>query len=60
LLAEVRRENPADPFWHGVRGIRSDPDGVAVEFRDDYVDPPLYDVGDVKVACLKYRGDAAV
>jgi peptide/nickel transport system ATP-binding protein len=55
LLEEIRRENPDDPFWRGVRSIRPAPDGVGVEFRDDYVDPPLYDVGRVKVACLKYR-----
>jgi hypothetical protein len=28
---------------------------VAVDFRDDHVDPPLYDTGETKVACLLYR-----
>jgi hypothetical protein len=26
-----------------------------VDFRDDSVDPPLYDVGQQQVACLLYR-----
>ncbi|HVY11751.1 MAG TPA: ABC transporter ATP-binding protein, partial [Mycobacteriales bacterium] len=60
LLEEIRAENPTDPIWRGVRNVRPDTAGVTVEFREDYVDPPLYDLGEVKVACLKYRGDTAV
>jgi peptide/nickel transport system ATP-binding protein len=59
LLETIRRENPTDPLWRGVRNIRPDGEAVTVEFRDDHVDPPLYDVGGVKVACLKYRDDTA-
>jgi peptide/nickel transport system ATP-binding protein len=60
LLETIRAENPGEPLWRGVRNIRPEGAGVTVDFRDDYVDPPLYDVGEVKVACLKYRGDPAV
>jgi oligopeptide/dipeptide ABC transporter ATP-binding protein len=55
LLEEIRTENPTEPLWRGVREIRPSSGGVEVDFRDDYVDPPLYDVADVKVACLLYR-----
>jgi peptide/nickel transport system ATP-binding protein len=57
LLETIRGENPTDPLWRGVRNIRPGADSVRVEFREDFVDPPLYDVDGVKVACLKYRGD---
>jgi peptide/nickel transport system ATP-binding protein len=60
LLGTIRGENPTDPIWRGVHNIRPDGDVVTVDFREDHVDPPLYDVGDVQVACLKYRGDTAV
>ena len=46
---------PREPLWSGVREIRPEGDGVVVEFREDYIDPPLYDVGPAKVACLLYR-----
>jgi peptide/nickel transport system ATP-binding protein len=55
LLELARRENLQEPLWRGVRGTTPDASGVAVEFNPDYVDPPLYDVGDTKVACLLYR-----
>jgi peptide/nickel transport system ATP-binding protein len=55
LLDTIRRETPGEPLWTGVRDIRTAAAAVEVDFRDDYVDPPLYDVGTTKVACLKYR-----
>jgi peptide/nickel transport system ATP-binding protein len=55
LLDAIRAESPAEPLWTGVREIRAEASKVAVDFRDDYVDPPLYDLGQVHVACLKYR-----
>jgi hypothetical protein len=55
LLDTIRRETPGEPLWTGVRDIRVAADSVEVDFREDYVDPPLYDVGATKVACLKYR-----
>lgn len=60
LLERIRSDNPAEPLWRGVGEIRPVGEAVTVDFRDDLVDPPLYDVGDVKVACLKYQGDAAL
>jgi oligopeptide/dipeptide ABC transporter ATP-binding protein len=55
MLERIRAENPAEPLWRGVAEIRPSSNAVAVDFRPDYVDPPLYDVDDVKVACLLYR-----
>jgi peptide/nickel transport system ATP-binding protein len=60
MLERIRAENPAEPLWRGVAEIRPSSNAVAVDFRPDYVDPPLYDIDDVKVACLLYRdGDGA-
>jgi peptide/nickel transport system ATP-binding protein len=55
LLDTIRRENPAEPLWTGVRDVRTESGAVDVDFHDDYVDPPLYEVGRAEVACLKYR-----
>jgi peptide/nickel transport system ATP-binding protein len=55
LLGEIRQESPSEPLWKGVSDIAAAVDSVTVTFRDDFVDPPLYDVGGTKVACLKYR-----
>jgi peptide/nickel transport system ATP-binding protein len=55
MLERIRAENPTEPLWRGVAEIRPSSNAVAVDFRPDYVDPPLYDVDDVKVACLLYR-----
>jgi oligopeptide/dipeptide ABC transporter ATP-binding protein len=55
MLERIRAENPAEPLWRGVAEIRPSSNAVAVDFRPDYVDPPLYDIDDVKVACLLYR-----
>jgi peptide/nickel transport system ATP-binding protein len=55
LLDAIKAEDPREPLWSGVREIRPEGDGVVVEFREDYIDPPLYDVGAAKVACLLYR-----
>jgi oligopeptide/dipeptide ABC transporter ATP-binding protein len=55
LLDQIRTEDPREPLWTGVRDVRPVEGGVAVDFRDDSVDPPLYDVGQQQVACLLYR-----
>jgi peptide/nickel transport system ATP-binding protein len=55
LLDTIRSETPAEPMWRGVRDVKVESNAVEVDFREDYVDPPLYDVGTTKVACLKYR-----
>jgi peptide/nickel transport system ATP-binding protein len=59
LLDVIRTETPAEPLWTGVRDIRTAADSVAVDFREDYLDPPLFEVGVTKVACLKYREEVA-
>ncbi|HET6815969.1 MAG TPA: ABC transporter ATP-binding protein [Mycobacteriales bacterium] len=58
LLDQIRADDPREPLWSGVRDVRAGEGGVTVDFRDDFVDPPLYDVGRQQVACLLYR-DAA-
>jgi oligopeptide/dipeptide ABC transporter ATP-binding protein len=55
LLQKIRAEDTAEPLWRGVRDVRPAAHAVAVDFREDCVDPPLYDVAGVKVACLLYR-----
>ena len=55
LLDRIREDDPREPLWSGVRDVRAREGGAAVEFRDDYVDPPLYPVGEQQVACLLYR-----
>jgi oligopeptide/dipeptide ABC transporter ATP-binding protein len=58
LLDQIRNDDPREPLWTGVRDVRSGEGGVTVDFRDDFVDPPLYDVGAQQVACLLYRSDS--
>jgi peptide/nickel transport system ATP-binding protein len=55
LLDTIRDADAAEPLWRGVTRTSTEPDAVAVDFRDDHVDPPLYDTGETKVACLLYR-----
>ena len=55
LLDQIKEDDPREPLWTGVRDIRPMEGGVTVDFRDDLVDPPLYDVGSQQVACLLYR-----
>ncbi|HET7312076.1 MAG TPA: ABC transporter ATP-binding protein [Mycobacteriales bacterium] len=57
LLDQIRTDDPREPLWTGVRDVRPGEGGVTVDFRDDFVDPPLYDVGAQQVACLLYRPD---
>ena len=55
LLTKIRAEDPDEPLWQGVQEIRPTAKSVAVDFHEDFVDPPLYDVGGTKVACLLYE-----
>jgi peptide/nickel transport system ATP-binding protein len=55
FLDAIRADNPREPLWSGVRDVRREETGVTVDFRDDFVDPPLYQVGEQQVACLAYR-----
>ena len=53
LLDEMRRVDPAEPLWRGVRSKRSATDHVVVDFRDP-VEPRLKPIGEVAVACHLY------
>jgi peptide/nickel transport system ATP-binding protein len=56
LMQRIHAEDPHEPLWSGVRNVVAAPGGVHVDFRDDCVDPPRYDVGGGHdVACLLYR-----
>jgi peptide/nickel transport system ATP-binding protein len=55
LLEGIKAENPHEPMWSGVRSIQEEGSSARVEFREDCVDPPLYDVGTQRVACLLFR-----
>jgi peptide/nickel transport system ATP-binding protein len=55
LLDRVRADDPDEPMWSGVREIRAQSKSATIEFRDDYIDPPLYQVAESRVACLLYR-----
>jgi oligopeptide/dipeptide ABC transporter ATP-binding protein len=54
LLERIRSEQPDEPFWRGVRELHAETHGVRVTFEPG-VDPPLYDAGDTRAACLLYR-----
>jgi oligopeptide/dipeptide ABC transporter ATP-binding protein len=53
LLDEIRREDPDEPLWRGVREVRTTAEGVEVDFYDGE-DPRLRPAGGVDVACHLY------
>jgi peptide/nickel transport system ATP-binding protein len=55
LLDRIKAENPSEPTWSGVREIVDAGSSARVEFREDFVDPPLYPAGAQQVACLLFR-----
>jgi peptide/nickel transport system ATP-binding protein len=57
LLHRIRDEHPEEPLWKGVANLARTDDGVDIEFWEG-IDPPLYDVGTAKVACLLHDSDA--
>lgn len=50
LLERARADDPDDPLWRGVVGIRPADGSVEVEFREG-IDPGLTATGGVEVAC---------
>jgi peptide/nickel transport system ATP-binding protein len=54
LLERIRTEDPDEPLWRGVKDMRAETHGVRVTFEPG-TDPPLYDAGDSRAACLLYR-----
>ena len=55
LLDRIKEDDPHEPMWSGVRDVSDAGSSVHVDFREDNIDPPLYDVGRQRVACLLYR-----
>ena len=53
LLARVRSDDPAEPFWRGVRSIREIERHVEVELNEPYA-PMLAPVDGVQVECNLY------
>ena len=59
LLEKIRSEMPEEPFWRGVKSMTAETHGVRVAFAPG-TDPPLYDAGDSRAACLLYRPKTSV
>jgi oligopeptide/dipeptide ABC transporter ATP-binding protein len=59
LLEKIRSEMPDEPFWRGVKTMNAETHGVRVVFEPG-IDPPLYDAGDSRAACLLYRPKTSV
>jgi peptide/nickel transport system ATP-binding protein len=59
LLEAARADDPAEPFWRGVRRMAVQGDGVEVEWHEP-VDPRMHTVDEVEVECHLYDDDALV
>jgi oligopeptide/dipeptide ABC transporter ATP-binding protein len=57
LLDRVRADDPAEPFWRGVRSITASAGHVDVELKEPYA-PRLLPVDGVEVECNLYDEDA--
>jgi oligopeptide/dipeptide ABC transporter ATP-binding protein len=57
LLESVREEDPAEPYWTGVKRMVADGDHVDIEWHEPIV-PRLLAEGRVSVECHLYDGDA--
>ena len=57
LLDRVRADDPAEPFWRGVRSITASAGHVDVELNEPYA-PRLLPVDGVQVECNLYDEDA--
>jgi oligopeptide/dipeptide ABC transporter ATP-binding protein len=57
LLEAARDDDPAEPFWRGVRQISEDRGRVDIEWHEPR-EPRLRDVGGVEVECHLYNDDA--
>ncbi|MBE2317094.1 ABC transporter ATP-binding protein [Solirubrobacter sp. CPCC 204708] len=56
LLEKIRAEEPDEPMWTGVKEMHAEAHGVRVTFEPG-IDPPLYETGGAKAACLLYKPD---
>ena len=50
----IRAEEPDEPLWKGVKAMTAETNGVRVSFEPG-IDPPLYDTGGSRAACLLYK-----
>jgi peptide/nickel transport system ATP-binding protein len=57
VLESARDDDPAEPFWSGVRRMSAGDDHVEVEWHDP-VNPRLLEVGDVQVSCHLHDAEA--
>jgi peptide/nickel transport system ATP-binding protein len=57
LLEALRDDDPAEPFWRGVREMGATDDGVEVTWHEP-VEPRALDVGTVRVECHLYDDEA--
>jgi oligopeptide/dipeptide ABC transporter ATP-binding protein len=57
LLDGVRDEDPAEPFWSGVRRMSAADDHVDLEWHEP-VEPRLCEAGEVEVECHLYDDEA--
>jgi peptide/nickel transport system ATP-binding protein len=57
ILERARNDDPAEPFWKGVRRIEAVDGAVEIEWHDP-LDPRLLPSGDVEVECHLYDDDA--
>ena len=55
FLDRIKAEDPNEPTWSGVTDVTDSGSAATVQLRTDAIDPPLYEVGDQRVACLLYR-----
>jgi peptide/nickel transport system ATP-binding protein len=53
VLDAIRSDDPAEPFWKGVRDRRATDSGVEIDFHEGE-DPKLRPAGNVEVACHLY------
>ena len=56
LLEKIRGEDPDEPMWTGVKAMNAEAHGVRVTFEPG-IDPPLYETGGARAACLLYKPD---
>jgi oligopeptide/dipeptide ABC transporter ATP-binding protein len=57
VLESARDDDPAEPFWSGVRRLTAGDDYVEVEWHEP-VNPQLLETGDVQVACHLHDPEA--
>lgn len=53
LIEQARGENPEEPFWKGIKTVRTVDDAIEIEWQRA-VEPHLLAAGAVKVACHLY------